>query len=173
MKSFPLWSCCCWVMQLFVSRSLLYFRSVFLSSMDVCAPTTSDFPISVCIVILLLHNREVVCSSSLAFRHLWRASENCITLRPWWYIARLFFSYPCQRFLQYRNGQQSNWITKWSYCIAILSQIVSPLLPVALEIGQIYASGRLKVRTMFLFPPCIQLSSHKNVCWIFLPFSDH
>lgn len=45
---------------------------------------------------------------------------------------------------QYRNGQQSTWITKWSYCIAIISQIMSPLLPVSLEIGQIYASERLK-----------------------------
>jgi predicted P-type ATPase len=54
---------------------------------------------------------------------------------------------------QYRNGQQSIWVTKWSYCIAILSQTVSPLLPVALEIGQIYASVRLKNCGIFCVNP--------------------
>ena len=52
---------------------------------------------------------------------------------------------PCHWSMQYHTGQKGNWITKWTYCIAILSQIVSPLLPVALEIGQIYASRRLQV----------------------------
>jgi hypothetical protein len=38
---------------------------------------------------------------------------------------------------QGRAGTQSDWITKWIYGTAIVSQVLSPLLPVALEVGQI------------------------------------
>ena len=37
-------------------------------------------------------------------------------------------------------GTQSDWITKWIYATAIVSQVLSPLLPVALEVGQIHVS---------------------------------
>ena len=38
---------------------------------------------------------------------------------------------------QGRAGTQSDWVTKWIYATAIVSQVLSPLLPVALEVGQI------------------------------------
>jgi len=47
--------------------------------------------------------------------------------------------------LQNHTGAQSYWVTKWIYCMAILNQIISPLLPVALEVGQLHAVERLKV----------------------------
>lgn len=43
------------------------------------------------------------------------------------------------------TGSQTIWVTKWNYCMAIVNQIMSPLLPVALEIGQLQAVKRLKV----------------------------
>lgn len=42
---------------------------------------------------------------------------------------------------QGRAGTQSDWVTKWIYATAIVSQVLSPLLPVALEVGQIQVSG--------------------------------
>lgn len=38
---------------------------------------------------------------------------------------------------QNRAGTKSDWVTKWIYGTAIVSQVLSPLLPVALEVGQI------------------------------------
>ena len=43
---------------------------------------------------------------------------------------------------QGRAGTQSDWITKWIYGTAIVSQVLSPLLPVALEVGQIQVRRR-------------------------------
>ena len=37
-------------------------------------------------------------------------------------------------------GNQSDWVTKWMYATAIVNQVLSPLLPVALEVGQIHVS---------------------------------
>ncbi len=46
---------------------------------------------------------------------------------------------------QNHTGAQSYWVTKWIYCMAIVNQIISPLLPVALEVGELHAVERLKV----------------------------
>lgn len=51
------------------------------------------------------------------------------------------------------TGAQSIWITKWNYCMAIVNQIMSPLLPVALEVGQLHAVKRLKERGIFCINP--------------------
>ncbi|KAG0585432.1 hypothetical protein KC19_2G011200 [Ceratodon purpureus] len=56
-------------------------------------------------------------------------------------------------FFQTHTGAQSYWVTKWIYCMAILNQIISPLLPVALEVGQLHAVERLKVRGIFCLNP--------------------
>ncbi|BBN18845.1 hypothetical protein MPTK1_8g05990 [Marchantia polymorpha subsp. ruderalis] len=56
-------------------------------------------------------------------------------------------------YFQTQTGAQSFWVTKWIYCMAILSQILSPLLPVALEIGQLQAVERLKGRKIFCLNP--------------------
>eukprot|EP00884_Botryococcus_braunii_P008422 jgi/Botrbrau1/17581/Bobra.0166s0023.1 len=44
------------------------------------------------------------------------------------------------------NGQQSVWVTKWIYMVFIVSQILSPMLPVALTMGFMNAMQRLKER---------------------------
>ncbi|KAI5068179.1 hypothetical protein GOP47_0016524 [Adiantum capillus-veneris] len=51
------------------------------------------------------------------------------------------------------TGAQTIWVTKWIYCMAIVNQIMSPLLPVALEIGQLQAVERLKKRGIFSLNP--------------------
>ncbi|MCO5602078.1 hypothetical protein L7F22_056205 [Adiantum nelumboides] len=51
------------------------------------------------------------------------------------------------------TGAQTLWVTKWSYCIAIVNQIMSPLLPVALEVGQLQAVERLKKCGIFSLNP--------------------
>ncbi|KAL3676686.1 hypothetical protein R1sor_026634 [Riccia sorocarpa] len=56
-------------------------------------------------------------------------------------------------YFQNRTGAQSYWVTKWVYCMAILNQILNPLLPVALEIGQLQAVQRLKARGIFCLNP--------------------
>jgi cation-transporting ATPase 13A3/4/5 len=38
---------------------------------------------------------------------------------------------------QNKSGVVSTWVTKWIYCTSVVNQILSPLLPVALEVGQI------------------------------------
>ena len=42
---------------------------------------------------------------------------------------------------QNRSGVSSTWVTKWIYCTSVVNQILSPLLPVALEVGQIQVRG--------------------------------
>nr|PNR41660.1 hypothetical protein PHYPA_019065 [Physcomitrium patens] len=56
-------------------------------------------------------------------------------------------------FFQSHTGAQSYWVTKWIYCMAILNQIMSPLLPVALEVGQLHAVERLKARGIYCLNP--------------------
>ena len=41
---------------------------------------------------------------------------------------------------QQMAGNPSDWVTKWMYATAIVNQVLSPLLPVALEVGQIHVS---------------------------------
>eukprot|EP00250_Pteridium_aquilinum_P014895 c22269_g1_i1 orf=370-4158(-) len=56
-------------------------------------------------------------------------------------------------FFMNMTGSQTIWITKWNYCMAIVNQIMSPLLPVALEVGQLQAVERLKKRGIFSLNP--------------------
>jgi predicted P-type ATPase len=51
------------------------------------------------------------------------------------------------------NGSKASWITKWAYGIFTASQIFSPLLPVALKIGQIRSSQRLSQKGVFCISP--------------------
>ena len=55
--------------------------------------------------------------------------------------------------LQNRSGVVSTWVTKWIYCTSVVNQILSPLLPVALEVGQIQAMKRLKGHGVFCLQP--------------------
>ncbi|XP_024527352.1 probable cation-transporting ATPase 13A4 [Selaginella moellendorffii] len=73
-------------------------------------------------------------------------------------VACLLFIYAIVCFgvsikFQNMNGQQSIWVTKWIYCMFIINQIMSPLLPVALEVGQIHALESLKKRGVFCLNP--------------------
>ena len=49
---------------------------------------------------------------------------------------------------QQMAGNLSDWVTKWMYATAIVNQVLSPLLPVALEVGQIHVSF-LSLRILF------------------------
>lgn len=50
---------------------------------------------------------------------------------------------------QQMAGNQSDWVTKWMYVTAIVNQVLSPLLPVALEVGQIHVSFSLSFFEFF------------------------
>jgi magnesium-transporting ATPase (P-type) len=52
-----------------------------------------------------------------------------------------------------QNGSQSTAITKWVYGVFTASQIFSPLLPVALKVGQIRSSQRLQEKSIFCVSP--------------------
>lgn len=54
---------------------------------------------------------------------------------------------------QNMNGSETNWVTKWAYGIFTTSQIFSPLLPVALKVGQIRSSKRLEEKSIFCLSP--------------------
>lgn len=56
-------------------------------------------------------------------------------------------------YLQDHNGSSSFWITKWAYGMFTVSQIFSPLLPVALKVGQIRSSHRLSAKRIFCVNP--------------------
>lgn len=74
---------------------------------------------------------------------------------------------------QQMAGNLSDWVTKWMYATAIVNQVLSPLLPVALEVGQIHVSF-LSLRILFFdgaevfvffvafFSPYAQLSHSKK-----------
>ncbi|KAH7415779.1 hypothetical protein KP509_14G060200 [Ceratopteris richardii] len=51
------------------------------------------------------------------------------------------------------TGSETFWVTRWIYCLAIINQVMSPLLPVALEVGQLQAVERLKKRGIFTLNP--------------------
>ena len=54
---------------------------------------------------------------------------------------------------QNETGSKTNWVTKWAYGIFTTSQIFSPLLPVALKVGQIRSSKRLEEQSIFCLSP--------------------
>ena len=47
-------------------------------------------------------------------------------------------------YFQEQSGANSIWVTKWAYGVFTVSQIVTPLLPIALVVGQTMASKRLR-----------------------------
>ena len=67
-------------------------------------------------------------------------------------------------YLQEHSGSYSHWITKWAYGMFTVSQIFSPLLPVALKVGQIRSSQRLAEKKVFCVNPRrIAISGKVNV----------
>ena len=52
-----------------------------------------------------------------------------------------------------QNGSDSSTVTKWVYGVFTASQIFSPLLPVALKVGQIRSSHRLQQKSVFCVSP--------------------
>eukprot|EP01062_Namystynia_karyoxenos_P046569 TRINITY_DN3495_c0_g1_i1.p1 TRINITY_DN3495_c0_g1~~TRINITY_DN3495_c0_g1_i1.p1 ORF type:complete len:1335 (+),score=358.47 TRINITY_DN3495_c0_g1_i1:74-4078(+) len=54
---------------------------------------------------------------------------------------------------QMRNGAKKSWVTMWVYGMFTFSQTLSPLLPVALVVGQVNASMRLKKLGVFCINP--------------------
>lgn len=54
---------------------------------------------------------------------------------------------------QANSGSESTWTTKWAYGVFTVSQIVSPLLPITLVVGQIMASQRLAAKDVFCLNP--------------------
>ncbi|KAJ7537387.1 hypothetical protein O6H91_11G004100 [Diphasiastrum complanatum] len=54
---------------------------------------------------------------------------------------------------QNHTGSQSIWVTKWMYCMFSVNQILNPLLPVALEVGQLHAVNNLKKRGILCLNP--------------------
>ena len=71
---------------------------------------------------------------------------------------------PLSFYLQENNGSSSSWITKWAYGMFTVSQIFSPLLPVALKVGQIRSSKRLSDQKIFCVNPRrIAISGKVNI----------
>jgi predicted P-type ATPase len=71
---------------------------------------------------------------------------------------------PLSFYLQENNGSSSTWITKWAYGMFTVSQIFSPLLPVALKVGQIRSSKRLSDQKIFCVNPRrIAISGKVNI----------
>lgn len=71
---------------------------------------------------------------------------------------------PLSFYLQDHNGSSSSWITKWAYGMFTVSQIFSPLLPVALKVGQIRSSKRLSEQKIFCVNPRrIAISGKVNI----------
>eukprot|EP00756_Hemistasia_phaeocysticola_P066067 Hpha_TRINITY_DN8978_c0_g1::TRINITY_DN8978_c0_g1_i4::g.80776::m.80776/K14951/ATP13A3_4_5; cation-transporting P-type ATPase 13A3/4/5 len=54
---------------------------------------------------------------------------------------------------QENNGQKKTWVTMWAYGVFTFSQTLSPLLPVALVVGQVNASRRLNKEGVFCINP--------------------
>lgn len=73
-------------------------------------------------------------------------------------------AFPLSLILQHQNGSSSSWITKWAYGMFTISQIFSPLLPVALKVGQIRSSQRLLKQKIFCINPRrIAISGKVNI----------
>ncbi|KAH9540758.1 hypothetical protein CY35_14G023000 [Sphagnum magellanicum] len=68
-------------------------------------------------------------------------------------LAYAFVCFIISIVFQNHTGAQSYWVTKWIYCMAIVNQIMSPLLPVALEVGELHAVERLKAQRIFCLNP--------------------
>ena len=75
-----------------------------------------------------------------------------------------FVAFGMSMYLQSTNGTSSTFITMWAYGVFTCSQIFSPLLPVALKVGQIRSSERLLNKDVFCVNPRrIAISGKVNV----------
>lgn len=54
---------------------------------------------------------------------------------------------------QEASGSSGTWITRWAYAMFTVSQIVTPILPVALIIGQVQSLSRLKSKAIYCLNP--------------------
>eukprot|EP01052_Picozoa_sp_SAG31_P034052 SAG31_NODE_3923_length_3749_cov_2.030685_4_plen_534_part_00 len=63
------------------------------------------------------------------------------------------FGFVLSLYFQQLNGAKSSWATKWVYCMVTVGQVVSPLIPVVLVVGQQQSSKRLKDRGVFCLNP--------------------
>lgn len=61
--------------------------------------------------------------------------------------------FPLAIYFQDLAGSNSTWITKWAYGIFTISQILNPILPVTLTVGQIKSSIRLGFRKIYTLNP--------------------
>jgi magnesium-transporting ATPase (P-type) len=68
---------------------------------------------------------------------------------------------------QTQNGATSSWVTKWVYGVFTISQILSPLLPVALVVGQVQSAQRLQKLGVFCLNPKRIAISGKVRCFCF------
>eukprot|EP00951_Prasinocladus_malaysianus_P038278 scaffold418978_cov42-Prasinocladus_malaysianus.AAC.1 len=63
------------------------------------------------------------------------------------------FAFSTSIYLLTSNGQPTNYVTSFAYAVFTVSQILSPLLPVALIAGQVQATLRLSERGIFCINP--------------------
>lgn len=73
-------------------------------------------------------------------------------------VVILLLCYGCFCFtisiiFQHWSGIAGNWVTKWCYGMFSLSQVLTPLLPVALKVGQIQSCERLKKVNVLTIDP--------------------
>ena len=74
------------------------------------------------------------------------------------------FAFSLSLYLQSNNGTSASFVTKWAFGMFTCSQIFSPLLPVALKVGQIRSSKRLLKKGIFcLTPRRIAISGKVNI----------
>jgi len=79
----------------------------------------------------------------------------------------LFYAVLCYSggiLLQMQNGSACFWVSRWGYGLFTVSQIVTPLLPMALKVGQTMAARRLKeMGTLCMNPERIAISGKVHV----------
>eukprot|EP00873_Tetraselmis_striata_P045781 jgi/Tetstr1/466045/TSEL_010632.t1 len=63
------------------------------------------------------------------------------------------FAFAMSLYLLSTNGSSSDFVTNWCYAVFTVSQILSPLLPVALIAGQVQATVRLSEKGVFCINP--------------------
>lgn len=79
-------------------------------------------------------------------------------------LVYAFLVYGTGLLLQLNNGTSSYWVSRFAFGLFTVSQIVTPLLPVALKVGQTTASGRLKdMGVLCLNPHRIAISGKVHV----------
>ncbi|XP_063932470.1 polyamine-transporting ATPase 13A3-like isoform X1 [Zophobas morio] len=87
-------------------------------------------------------------------------------------VACILFCYGCFVFVlavifQNWSGLGGNWVTKWAFGLFTISQVLTPLLPVALKVGQIRSSQRLKKAGVLTLDPSRIAICGKIKCFCF------